>query len=189
LIINHRIAENSRILARLVHDVSERDYLNHASALPLSRSQFVTLKILLYTGPFTIGDIASTIGISRAAASKNIDKLVKMKLVQRKEVPTDRRSTRVSILAAGEIIVESYDARRNEKQQKILSSFTDREKTLFNNLLEKYIRGALQHEGNFDLMCLMCGGEYDEACVIKDTRGLCYYKDIANVDETNGKSI
>ena len=57
----------------------------------LSFSQFVTLMQIFMHGPQTISEIARGASITHTAASRMVDRLVRIGLLSRKENPDDRR--------------------------------------------------------------------------------------------------
>lgn len=67
----------------------------------MSFSQLNALYQLHHEGPQTIADIARWVNLSHNAASRMVDRLVQGGLVERNEVPTDRRQKRVELTQAG----------------------------------------------------------------------------------------
>jgi len=118
--ITKEIAENSRILSEVIYKNYEHDFLVELVPKHLSRTQFAILKLLFNSGPCAISDIARLLQISRAAASKNTDKLVHLHYVSRKEYKEDRRSTKVSLLKVGQRIIDTYNRWNLKKQKKAM---------------------------------------------------------------------
>jgi DNA-binding MarR family transcriptional regulator len=78
----------------------------------LSMAQFGTLMRLHHDDHCGVGEIASQMGVSNAAASQLVDKLVQHGLVERTEDPDDRRAKRLSLTPKGRQVLErSRDAR------------------------------------------------------------------------------
>lgn len=77
---------------------SQRDY-------GLSAGQLRTLTHLHFHGVHQVSDIGADLGISTAAASQLVDRLVKMDLLERSEDPDDRRVKRITISEAGRALV------------------------------------------------------------------------------------
>jgi len=92
---------------------SMRDFKRFMDDTGLSPSQINTLMRLHYSGPCGVSDIAEHLGISNAAASQMIDKLVQAELVERAEAPDDRRMKQITLAPHGAALVErGIDARR-----------------------------------------------------------------------------
>jgi len=79
----------------------------------LSVSQVTALMYLYHTENCGVSDISARIGISRAAASQMLDRLVQMDLLVRAENPSDRRAKQLSLTEKGKALVErGIEARR-----------------------------------------------------------------------------
>lgn len=171
--ITRQIAEYSRILSQLLYDVIENNYLSEHASGYLSKTQFTILKILSVSGPYTVSEIADILHISRAAASKNIEKLVRTKLVRRKIIREDRRTMEVSLAESGASFVNDYEKARIKKQQTALSHFSKDEKLKFLELLREYVKNCVQQEKNIDIICLQCNGIIKEDCSLTDEEDRC----------------
>ncbi len=80
----------------------------------LSFSQVNTLMRLHFTGEADVTSIAGQLGVSNAAASQLVERLVQMGLIERKEDPLDRRIKRLILTPAGQALAEKLvDLRRN----------------------------------------------------------------------------
>jgi DNA-binding MarR family transcriptional regulator len=77
---------------------SQRDY-------SLSTGQLRTLTHLHFHGVHQVSDIGDDLGVTSAAASQLVDRLVSMDLLERSEDPDDRRVKRITISEAGRALV------------------------------------------------------------------------------------
>ena len=181
-----QIAEYSRILSQLLSDVLEQNFLTeHAKGL-LSKTQFTILKILSVSGHFKVSEIAHILNISCAAASKNIDKLVRINLVNRNITLEDRRAMEITLTDQGHSIVANYEKMRLDKQKHALSHFTYEEKTRFLELLRVFVQNCVLQEKNIDLICLQCNGAIGSECSFPADEQRCrYYYKIYNKNTTN----
>jgi len=176
-----QIAEYSRILAHLLSDVFEQNYLIEQTKGLLSKTQFRVLKILSVSGQYTVSEIATILHISCAAASKNIDKLVRLKLVNRKITRSDRRVMEVSLTRAGQAIVDKYEKLRMRKQHHALAHFSREEKNKLLELLKIYVHHSLSCEKNIDVICLQCNGGIAQECSFSKNKNRCrFYNRINN---------
>lgn len=102
-------------------NLAESDGMDALIELDLSFSQARLLFLLAKTGqPMPIHVIAQTLGLSDAATGRNVDQLVKLDVVERKESPDDRRVKLVSLTPTGEkLAVAHIDSKRES-----IKSFT-----------------------------------------------------------------
>ena len=78
----------------------------------LSMAQLSTLMRLFYGGACGVSHIGDQLGVTAAAASKMIDRLVQQGLLARAEDPTDRRAKNVTVTPAGAAVVQQAIAAR-----------------------------------------------------------------------------
>ncbi len=156
------IGENIRILSNIVSYVIEKQYLLHASIHDLTHLQLLILKVVYHAGSATGGRIARRLSITPAAASQNVDYLVKKELLIRQDGLQDRRKKELILTSDGSQVVDRFDEICQYNRQGVLENFTDSEKEQFNHLLEKYIKTRLAMDDSLDLKCLECGAKYGE---------------------------
>ncbi len=169
------LEEKIRIFSRIIVDVVERNNIKQASNTKLSVNQFLILRILYISETHKVSDIADFLHISRPAASKNIDYLVRKRLIKRREMPGNRRAMAISLLPKGRDIVQNYIRTSENKTKTALTQFSSDERELLNSLLDKYIRFCLAQENDLSLFCLQCGGEYNGKCLISPHIENCYF--------------
>lgn len=175
------IAEYSRILSQILYEVLEQSYLQKIDPYQLTQKQFSILKLLKTSGPFLGSELAEILDISRPAASKNIDKLVKLKLVSRKNIMKDRRTTQIKLLKTGEDFVTAFEDMREKRQIKSLSTFNKKEQLRLSELLRRYVQQCLLQNDVMDLVCLQCNEAIKEKCILKDHIERCrFYNKIEN---------
>jgi DNA-binding MarR family transcriptional regulator len=105
-----------------LHCAGESDGLDALAQSDLSFSQARALFVLTRTAdPMPIHSIAEALGLSVAAAGRNVDQLLRLDLVERRESATDRRVKLVSLRPAGaELVAQHLAAKRDA-----LRAFTD----------------------------------------------------------------
>jgi DNA-binding MarR family transcriptional regulator len=72
----------------------------------LSMPQLGVLMRLYYGGTSGVHDIGRGLGVSAAAASQMVDRLVQSRLVEREENPSDRRAREVALTARGRQVLD-----------------------------------------------------------------------------------
>ena len=170
-----KIVEHGQMLSLLLTDVMEQDYLQKTTPSQLTRNQFSMLKILNLSGPFVGSELAAILNISRPAISKNIKKLVKLKLISRKSDRIDKRSVKITPTPAGRNMVNSYDKIRLEKQDRTLDWLSEGEQKQLSILLGKYVQHSLLQEDKTDLICLQCSGLIADNCLLAKYENNCRF--------------
>jgi DNA-binding MarR family transcriptional regulator len=115
---------------------SGREFRRFMEKSNLSFSQINVLMRLFHSTYIGVSGIGEEMGVTNAAASQSVDRLVQMGLIARTEDPDDRRSKRLELTHEGIALVESGIRDRSqwikdlaetlpkEKQQTIISALT-----------------------------------------------------------------
>ncbi len=92
---------------------SMRDFILYSKTNALSMSQLGALVYLHRKGASGVSDIGDELGVTSAAASQLLDRLVQQGLIQRSEDPRDRRVKQIVLTEKGRrILEESIQARQ-----------------------------------------------------------------------------
>ena len=170
------ITEYTRILNLLLTGIYEHQYLVKSASKPLTKTQYTILKLLQRSESFLSSEIADLMQISRAAVSKNIDKLVNIKLVSRDVISKDRRTAKVSLLKAGKIIVEDFENSYTKRQELLFSVLNEQDKKHLASLLDKFVRYCLSKENDIELICTTCNGFYSDQCQLENPDLKCRFQ-------------
>jgi DNA-binding MarR family transcriptional regulator len=103
-----------------VHRRSAGDTLCILTEAGLTMAQLVALHFLQHGGARSVSAIASTLRLSPAATSHLVERLVRARLVERREDPVDRRAKRVVITAAGITLTARVQAERTREFATVL---------------------------------------------------------------------
>jgi len=90
----------------------------------LSASQMITLFRLYHGEPCSVSAIGSQLGVSNAASSQLIDRLVLQDLVKREEDPSDRRVKHLVITSKGKTLVEQGIIARRQWMEELTTELT-----------------------------------------------------------------
>lgn len=82
--------------------------------------QYRALVILSTEGPQRITDLASHLGVTASTASRMIDRLVRKRLVRRRQARDDRRSLRIDLTESGREVVDETSRRRRVEIERIM---------------------------------------------------------------------
>lgn len=170
------LSENIRIMALVVTEICQRSTLEMATDSNLTSNQFTILRALSSDQDFQITDLARLLDISNAAVSKNIDRLEQLNLVARRIIPEDRRSLELVLLEDGRKVLDRFDGILTKKQKHLMEQFSPEEKEILIGLLRRVITFTLSEEQNTELICLQCGGNCGDNCVVETTLGPCSLK-------------
>lgn len=89
-------------LVEQLHNKGDSEFVEGLTRLNLSFAQMRLLMVLSrHEEPVPINELAEGARLSVASAGRNVDALVTLGLVDRREDPSDRRVKRVSLSAAG----------------------------------------------------------------------------------------
>ena len=165
------------VFASAVSDVIEQRLLAQVSGGKLTVPQLKLLKLVAMADSHTIGDVASFLGVSNAAASKAVDRLVQRKLVRRTEDAKDRRAMRLSITRPGERLLARYESAKQRKLASLFAAFPPAELRGVSNLLDRLSAGIVDHSSNPEELCLKCGIYFRERCLVRQlVKRNCFYQ-------------
>jgi DNA-binding MarR family transcriptional regulator len=163
----------AHVFASAVQTVLEEELLRDASYGQLSSSQLKLLKMISLNDSLTVGDAAAFLKVSKAAASKAVDKLVRKQYLQRNPGKVDRRETRLSLTEASRGLLSRYESEREKKLKEIFSMSMPAELRQVSALLDCLTaRIAIE---NFSAepgkLCMQCGTYFRESCLLRTQLG------------------
>jgi len=88
---------SAQVFVTALSEIVEEKILSAVAGETLTLSQFKLLKLVANTDAHSIGAVAAFLGVSNAAASKAVDKLVRRKMLLRTEGQEDRRESQLSL--------------------------------------------------------------------------------------------
>lgn len=167
---------SAHVFASAVSDVIESGLLRDVAGDQVTVSQLKLLKLVAMTDEQTIGDVALFLGVSNAAASKAVDKLVRRKLLRRAEGETDRRLIHLSLTPASRRLLEAYEQAKARKLDGVFRKFSEEDLRRAADLLDRLSADLVDHSGK-DEMCLQCGIYFRERCLVRQImKRNCFYK-------------
>ena len=172
--IDQHIGRHIGILAQMIHEIGQRRTLEEASDGELSANQLKILKAVAYEDAVTVADLAHLLRVSGAAASKNIECLVRRKMLSRHRLPDDRRRFRLVLRPAGREFLARYDSIGAAKVAHLMENFDAAEKSVLLECLRRVIRFSLADVPGAEMVCLQRSDHCDEDCVLKDRRHFCH---------------
>ena len=175
--LKRELLSSAHVFASAVREVFETAVLNEVAGGKLTSVQLKLLYLATRADGHTIGDAAALLGVSNAAASKTVEKLVRRKLIRRTKTWEDRRASRISATAAGRLLVEEYEVARHKMAAAFFNQLSAQELRKTSELLDRLAVAILSHGAKPDEFCLQCDVYYRENCRFEAlSRRKCFYK-------------
>jgi len=160
-----------------VSGVMEQQLLTEIAGKQLTISQLKILKLLNVTEAHNVGDVAAFLGVSDAAASKAVDRLVRSNFLRRTEGREDRRSSDLSLAPAGRTILKRYETAKDRKLAAMFGNLDLGELQQTSAFLERLTKGIVHDSANPDDICLQCGIHLKKRCLVREAGEVdCQYQ-------------
>lgn len=141
--LSHALVEFHQMFTRR----SLRGMLSLVQERGLSMPQMATLFLLRAQGPHSVSAIAAHLGLSLAATSHLVERLVQQDLVTRQEDPDDRRQKRVTLAAGGIALVQEADRRSAEVLEPSLATLPSELQRRLAHVIDEVVQ-ALDHDAH-----------------------------------------
>jgi DNA-binding MarR family transcriptional regulator len=172
----HEFLGSAHIFASALNEVVEKRLLEEVAGKHLTFSQFRLLKMVAQTDAQTITDVALFLGISNAAASKAVDKLVRRKLLRRAEGRPDRREISLSLTESSRRLLAAYDEVKDRKLGEVFGHLSPEELQRTSQLLDRLSAGIVDHTASAEEVCLQCGIYFRDKCLVRQlVKRNCFY--------------
>jgi DNA-binding MarR family transcriptional regulator len=167
---------SAQVFTSAVNDIVEQRLLEEVAGNALTLSQFRLLKMVSLTNARTITDATLFLGVSAAAASKAVDKLVRRKLLRRVEGHPDRREIQLSLTPASQRYLAAYDEKKQRKLAKIFRQFAASDLKFAAKLLDNLSAILVDHAADPNEVCLQCGIYFRQRCLVRQlAKRNCFY--------------
>jgi DNA-binding MarR family transcriptional regulator len=168
------LVASATVFASTVNDLMEE----RLRAVTAGRVTFPQLKVLTLVARTTapsVSDVATFLGISTAAASKTVDRLVRAGLLSRTAASEDRRTLELSLTRQGEMLVTRYEAETEEALSRALEEASPGEARRTASLLDRLSLMLIDAVGG-NGACFRCGIHFRNHCLLRDRPGsrTCY---------------
>ena len=161
----------SHVFCSTVNELLERT-LAEASDEQLAMSQVKLLLLIARPGQrFKVTDVAQFLGVTNAAASRSIDRLVQRGLIDRTISTEDRRAVDLSLTEASRQLLARFAEVRNRELLRLLGDYSEEKLTRVAALLDELSVLLLDLEHAQEERCLRCGIHFRSGCVLRDVVG------------------
>lgn len=161
---------SAQIFTSAVNDLME-DQLRQVTGAEVTFSQLKLLKMVSLTDGYTVSNVAAFLGVSNAAASKAVDRLVRSGLIHRAEAEDDRRAVRLSLTQRGRRLLASYEAVSSEALEQLLGRLPPEQLRETAELLDRLSVSIVNRADGADEVCYRCGIHFRERCLLRETVG------------------
>ena len=127
---------------------SMHNFISYSKEKGLSMSQLGALLHLFRGGSCSVSDIGDNLGVTNAAASQMLERLVQQGLILRKEDPEDRRVKQVVLTDKGREILQESIAARQVWLENLGQTLSEAEREQITAALEVLIEKASRLEEN-----------------------------------------
>ncbi|HSG49433.1 MAG TPA: MarR family transcriptional regulator [Longimicrobiales bacterium] len=167
----HRAMGASNVFCATVTGLLEES-LDEASGSELALSQLRLL--LLISRPehrFKVRDVAEFLGVTSAAASRSIDRLVQRGLVHRSLAPDNRRAVDLVLTDEGRELLARFTEVRDERLARVLKDYPSEKLEQVAILLDELSILLLDLDEDKKQRCLRCSLQFRRGCLMRDVLG------------------
>ena len=163
----------AHVFAAVMNNVLEEDLLRDAAGGQLTVSQMKLLKLIGMNDSTNVGDIAAFLKVSKAAASKAADKLVRKMYLRRSPGKLDRRESCLALTEMSRKLLSRYEKERGQKIKEIFSISVPAELRQVSALLDCLTaRLAIENlSAQPGRLCLECGTYFRDNCSLRAQLG------------------
>lgn len=140
-------------------------------------SQLKLLKLVALTDYHTLSEVAAFLGVSNAAVSKAVDRLVRRGLLSRATSYGDRRAVRLALTDEGESLLEKYEQATADTLDQVFGQFEPEKLRSATELLDRLSVHLVGQQSSEDKPCLRCGIYFRNRCLLQEAGvGRCYFQ-------------
>ena len=159
----------ARLFCGVIQDIITSRAIHEAADGHLSEAQFCGLQFVYLHPHCCIKDLAAGLKVSHPAAVKLVERLEAKSLISRAAHERDRRIVQLTATEDGTRIAECIMEARGAAIERILVGAAGHCKCNILDVLESFVKAALDDEKDFDGVCLRCGGSHDDECPVCET--------------------
>jgi DNA-binding MarR family transcriptional regulator len=141
------------------------------AGLDLALSQVRMLALIERLPSCGIGDLADYMGVSSAATSRAVERLVRRGLVDRSTAGDDRRAVDLVVTREGRAVVSRYQAAVRKALDALTRSLDAERVHQAIDLLDQLSLVMVQRYADVDEACFRCGMHFREKCVLRRVVG------------------
>jgi DNA-binding MarR family transcriptional regulator len=161
----------AHVFSSAVDELLERT-LAEASGETLAMSQVKLLLLIARPGQrYKVTDIAEFLGVTNAAASRSIDRLVQRGLVERTISRDDRRAVDLALTDESRSLLARFEETRNAELMRLLADYPEARILGIISMLDELSVKLLNVHDDEKERCLRCGVHFRSSCVLRSVFG------------------
>jgi MarR family transcriptional regulator, lower aerobic nicotinate degradation pathway regulator len=132
-------------LLRRAHQISAAIFLEEASGLNLTTTQYGAMIVLRARGSLDQVGIATLVGIDRSTTALVVGKLEESGYIERRDDEVDKRRKIITLSKAGHAILARVAKPAQRARERALEAFSEKDAATFLTLLEQFV-GAFNEQ-------------------------------------------
>jgi DNA-binding MarR family transcriptional regulator len=147
------IMSPTKVLTEVIREWSEvfmhrsmRDFKRFMEETGLSFSQINILMRLVHAKSTGVSEVGEQLGVTNAAASQAVDRLVGLGLIERTEDPEDRRAKKLALTPKGRVLIEKGIEARSKWVEGLTDALTPEQQNMIISALTLLTEAALKME-------------------------------------------
>jgi DNA-binding MarR family transcriptional regulator len=160
---------SAQIFTSTVNDLMEAE-LRRVTNGAVTFAQLKLLKMVSMAAGYTVSDVAEFLGVSTAAASRAVDRLVRRGLLERHEGTQDRRLVELSLTAHGHEIIEQYDAAADRVLRRVFRTYAPDALQQAGEFLDRLSLAIMEQGDEGHDVCFRCGIHFRDRCLLRNGR-------------------
>ena len=133
----------------------------------LTFTQLRLLRLVEHQAVLTVGDVANFLGVSNAAASKAVERLVRVGFLRRMEAQGDRRTVEISVTQEGHALLGAFEARSSATLRALLPDVDARRLRDLSERLDRLSVSLSSGGAEQARVCFRCGLYFREECLLR----------------------
>jgi len=158
-----------------------RDELGDELTIP----QYRLIKLIDRTRAQRVGTVASFLGVSNAAASKAVERLVRRNLLRRIESADDRRISGLTLTEKGKTLLARYERVHHDTLSRLFRDDPSAALSQAAQFVDRLSVEVLHEENVGKEACFRCGIYFREQCLLRNITERTCYCNLHGVDEGN----
>jgi DNA-binding MarR family transcriptional regulator len=155
------------LMARQLRDITNDE---------VTFAQLKLLKMVSLTKGYSVSNVAQFLGVSTAAASRAVDRLVRRGLVNRTEAPEDRRAVELSLTSKGQALLASYDTAAANALDRVFQDLSADQLGQVGELLDRLSVSIVDRADDTEDVCFRCGIHFRDRCLLRQRRSrTCFF--------------
>jgi len=136
----------------------------------ITYQQLKLVKIVSLTEGYSVSDVAEFLGVSIAAASRAVDRLVRRGLIDRTTAEEDRRAVHLSLTEKGLDLLRRYDAAASPALERVFADLSSEQMQQVGDLLDRLSVNIVDRANGHDQNCFRCGIHFRDRCLLRQRR-------------------